>query len=155
MRYLVTGGAGFIGSHAVEALLDAGHEVIVLDNLSTGRIENLASVEGRIEIVHGSVLDALLVDDLVSRSDVVIHLAAAVGVRLIVEKPLHSLITNIRGSETVLEAAHRYHSKVLIASTSEIYGKNSAGPFREDDDRVLGPTTTNRWGYSTSKAVDE
>jgi UDP-glucose 4-epimerase len=155
VRYLVTGGAGFIGSHTVERLIDAGHEVTVLDNLSTGRIENLASVEDRIELVHGSVLDALLVDDLVSRNEVVVHLAAAVGVRLIVEKPLHSLITNIRGSETVLEAAHRYRSKVLIASTSEIYGKNSSGSLREEDDRILGNTKTSRWGYSTSKAVDE
>lgn len=155
VRYLITGGAGFIGSHLVEALLDRGEEVTVLDNLATGRLDNLAHVEGRFEMVHGSVLDALLVDDLVSSNDVVVHLAAAVGVRLIVEKPLHSLITNIRGSETVLEAAHRYRRKVLITSTSEIYGKNMDGPFKEDDDRVLGSTKVSRWGYSTSKAVDE
>lgn len=127
----------------------------VLDNLATGRVENLESIAGRFQMVHGSVLDALLVDDLVADSDVVVHLAAAVGVRLIVEKPLHSLITNIRGSETVLEAAHRYRRKVLITSTSEIYGKNTDGPFKEDDDRVLGSTRVSRWGYSTSKAVDE
>ena len=155
MRYLVTGGAGFIGSHLVEALVARGDQVTVLDNLSTGGASNLAAVEGRYRMVHGSVLDALLVDDLVAEADVVVHLAAAVGVRLIVEKPLHSLITNIRGSETVLEAAHRYRRKVLIASTSEIYGKNDKAPFREDDDRVLGSTKVNRWGYSTSKAVDE
>jgi UDP-glucose 4-epimerase len=155
MRYLVTGGAGFIGSHLVEALVARGDQVTVLDNLSTGDASNLAAVEGRYRMVHGSVLDALLVDDLVAEADVVIHLAAAVGVRLIVEKPLHSLITNIRGSETVMEAAHRYRRKVMIASTSEIYGKNENAPFKEDDDRVLGSTKVNRWGYSTSKAVDE
>ena len=155
MRYLVTGGAGFIGSHLVEALIERGDEVTVIDNLATGDLSNLSSVEGRFRMVHGSVLDALLVDDLVADADVVVHLAAAVGVKLIVEKPLHSLITNIRGSETVLEAAHRYRRKVLIASTSEIYGKNDNAPFKEDDDRVLGSTKVNRWGYSTSKAVDE
>ena len=155
MRYLVTGGAGFIGSHLVEALVGRDDTVTVLDNLATGDLSNLASADGRFRMVHGSVLDALLVDDLVADTDVVVHLAAAVGVRLIVEKPLHSLITNIRGSETVLEAAHRYRRKVLIASTSEIYGKNDKAPFQEDDDRVLGSTKINRWGYSTSKAVDE
>jgi len=155
MRYLVTGGAGFIGSHLTESLLDAGHSVTILDNFSTGRAENIAQVEHRSELVHGSVLDPLLVDELVERSDVIVHLAAAVGVRLIVEKPLRSFVTNIRGSETVLEAAHRYRRKVLLASTSEIYGKNLESPFAEDDDRVLGSNKVSRWGYSTSKAVDE
>jgi UDP-glucose 4-epimerase len=155
MRYLVTGGAGFIGSHLVETLLDDGHEVTVLDNFATGTPENLRPIRENVRLVHGSVLDALLVDELVEASDTVVHLAAAVGVRLIVERPLHSFLTNIRGSEIVLEAAHRYRSKVLVASTSEIYGKNNDAPFKEDHDRVLGAPQTARWSYSTSKAVDE
>jgi nucleoside-diphosphate-sugar epimerase len=155
MSYLVTGGAGFIGSHVVEALLARGHSVTVLDNLSTGRVDNLPAIRDRIDLVNGSVLDPLLVDELVADSDVVVHLAAAVGVRLIVERPLRSLVTNIKGSETILEAAHRYRRKVLLASTSEIYGKNSSGSFREDDDRVLGSNKVSRWAYSTAKAVDE
>jgi UDP-glucose 4-epimerase len=155
MHWLVTGGAGFIGSHLVEVLLDRGDALTVLDNLSTGRHQNLDRVGDDVRIVHGSVLDPLLVDELVEEADAVFHLAAAVGVRLIVERPLRSFITNIKGSENVLEAAHRYRRKVLIASTSEIYGKNENGPFRETDDRVLGSTTILRWGYSTSKAVDE
>src|SRR5918999_5320504 len=154
-RYLVTGGAGFIGSHMVEALLARGDDVTILDNLSTGEAANLEPVGSRVRFVHGSVIDALLVDELVSESDVVVHLAAAVGVQLVVDRPLHSLLTNIRGSEIVLEAAHRYRRKVLMASTSEIYGKNQHGPFREDDDRVLGSNKVSRWGYATSKAVDE
>ncbi len=143
--YLVTGGAGFIGSHLVEALLDRGELVVVLDNLSTGRLRNLEHVEKHpnLRIVHGSVLDELMVDELVHTSDVVVHLAAAVGVRLIVEQPLRSFTTNIRGSEIVIEAAHRYRRQILLASTSEIYGKNGAGPLTEDadrfpDDRPLG-----------------
>ena len=155
MKYLVTGGAGFIGSHLVERLLQDGAEVTVLDNLSTGSRSNLAPVSDRIRIVQGSVLDPLLVDELVAANDVVVHLAAAVGVRLIVERPLHSFQTNIKGSETVLEAAHKFRRKVLLASTSEIYGKSMNGPFSEDDDRVLGSNKVSRWGYSTSKAVDE
>jgi UDP-glucose 4-epimerase len=155
MRYLVTGGAGFIGSHLVESLVGRNHEVVVLDNLSTGQLSNLGSVRDRIDFRQGSVLDPLLVDELIENVGVVAHLAAAVGVRLIVEKPLRSFITNIKGSENVLEAAHRWRRKVLIASTSEIYGKNLEGPFSEDDDRVLGSTKVTRWGYSTSKAVDE
>ena len=155
MRHLITGGAGFIGSHLAEALVARGDHVIILDNLSTGRSENLAEIAGDVELIHGSVLDALLVDEFVPRSDVVIHLAAAVGVRLIVEQPLRSLITNIRGSENLLEAAHRYRRKILIASTSEIYGKNQRASFREIDDQVLGSPSVSRWSYSTSKAVDE
>lgn len=155
VRYLVTGGAGFIGSHLVEALVADGAAVTVLDNLSTGRGENLASTKDHIRFIHGSVLDSLMVDELVAEVDIVVHLAAAVGVKLIVEHPLRSFVTNIRGSETVLEAAHRYRRKILLASTSEIYGKNSSGPFGEDDDRVLGSNKISRWGYSTSKAVDE
>jgi UDP-glucose 4-epimerase len=155
MRYLVTGGAGFIGSHLTEALIARGDDVIVFDNLSTGSKSNLEALEDDVRFVQGSILDALLVDELVHESDVVVHLAAAVGVRLIVEKPLKSLLTNIRGSEIVLDAAHRYRRKVLLASTSEIYGKNTKGPFKEDDDRVMGSPKVSRWAYSTSKAVDE
>ena len=155
--YLVTGGAGFIGSHLVEALLDRGELVVVVDNLSTGRLRNLEHVEKHpnLRIVHGSVLDELMVDELVHTSDVVVHLAAAVGVRLIVEQPLRSFTTNIRGSEIVIEAAHRYRRQILLASTSEIYGKNGAGPLSEDADRLLGSPTIARWAYSTAKAVDE
>ena len=155
--YLVTGGAGFIGSHLVEALLDRGDLVVVLDNLSTGRLRNLERVEkhGNLRIVHGSVLDELMVDELVHTADVVVHLAAAVGVRLIVDQPLRSFTTNIRGSEIVIESAHRYRRRILLASTSEIYGKNGAQPLSEDADRLLGSPTVARWAYSTAKAVDE
>jgi UDP-glucose 4-epimerase len=155
VRYLITGGAGFIGSHLADALLESDNSVTVLDNFSTGAQANVEHLSGRMRVVHGSVLDALLVDELVETTDVVVHLAAAVGVRLIVENPLRSFITNIRGSETVLEAAHRYRKKVLLASTSEVYGKGSQAAFEEDGDRVLGSNKVSRWGYSTSKAVDE
>lgn len=157
MRYLITGGAGFIGSHLADALVAGGHEVVALDNLSTGRACNIAHLEGnpRFQFVHGSVLDELLVDELVRGVDTVVHLAAAVGVQLIVRQPLRSLTTNIRGSEIVLDAAHRYRAKALIASTSEVYGKNANGPLREGDDRVIGSPTVARWAYSTAKAVDE
>ncbi len=157
MHALITGGAGFIGSHLAEWLLQADHEVTLLDNLSTGRYENIAHLDGhpRLRFVVGTILNESLVDKLVERCDVVFHLAAAVGVELIIQKPLESLMTNIRGSEVVLEMAHRYRKKVLIASTSEIYGKNINGPLREDTDRVLGSPLKSRWSYSTSKAVDE
>lgn len=155
--FLVTGGAGFIGSHIVSALLDRGDHVIVLDNLSTGRLSNLDDVGGHphFRFVHGSVLDELLVDELVHKCDVVLHLAAAVGVKLIVEHPLRSFITNIRGTEIVLEATHRFRRKILLASTSEIYGKNNSDLLQEDSDRILGSPGVARWSYSTSKAVDE
>ena len=155
--YLVTGGAGFIGSHLVEALLDRGESVVVLDDLSTGRLTNLEVVRDHphFRFVQGSVLDELMVDELVYGSDVVFHLAAAVGVRLIVERPLRSFTTNIRGSETVLDAAHRYRRRIVLASTSEIYGKNGGRPLTEDADRLLGSPTVARWSYSTAKAVDE
>lgn len=155
--YLVTGGAGFIGSHLVEALLAQGDSVAVLDVLSTGRLDNLDGVRGHphFRFVQGSVLDELVVDELVHDCDVVVHLAAAVGVKLIVEQPLRSLITNIRGAEIVIESAHRYRRKILIASTSEIYGKNGTSALHEGSDRILGSPTVARWAYSTSKAVDE
>ena len=157
MQALITGGAGFIGSHVAEALVARGDEVTALDNLSTGRYENIAHLDGRsnFHVVIGTIMNETLVDKLVERCDVVVHLAAAVGVELIIKKPLESMMTNIRGSEVVLEMAHRYRKKVLIASTSEVYGKNTNGPLREDTDRVLGSPLKTRWSYSTSKAVDE
>jgi UDP-glucose 4-epimerase len=157
MRYLVTGGAGFIGSHLCEVLLARGDEVVVLDDLSTGTAANLAHLndEARLGFEHGSVLDHGLVSRLAAGADVVVHLAAAVGVKLIVERPLESLITNIRGTEIVLDATAASGAKVLVTSTSEIYGKNANGPVAEDADRVLGSPFKSRWSYSTAKAVDE
>jgi UDP-glucose 4-epimerase len=156
-RYLVTGGAGFIGSYLVNALLARGDTVVALDNLTTGRLANLDEASGSpgFHFVHGSVLDELLVDELVHQCDVVVHMAAAVGVRLVVEQPLKSLTTNIRGSQVMIEAAHRYRRKILMTSTSEIYGKNSLGPLHETADRILGSPSIVRWAYSTAKAVDE
>ncbi len=157
MKVLVTGGAGFIGSHLSELLLSKGHQVTILDNLSTGRLENISHLEKNpdFHIVIGDILNEFLVDKLVERADWIFHLAAAVGVQLIVKDPLRSLMTNIRGSEIVLESVYRYHRKVLITSTSEIYGKNVSGPLKEGDDRILGSPLKTRWSYSTSKAVDE
>jgi UDP-glucose 4-epimerase len=154
-RILVTGGAGFIGSHLVDALVAQGHQVTVLDLLTTGDCRNLVESEQAIEFVHGSILDAELVGRLVEGADVVFHLAAAVGVRYIVEDPLNSMITNVRGTDIVLEACARHGRRTLLASTSEVYGKTPQLPMSEDDDRVLGPTSVARWSYSTSKAVDE
>jgi UDP-glucose 4-epimerase len=155
MRVLVTGGAGYIGSHLVDALCDEGHEVRVLDDLSTGKAANLEGRLDEIHLVNGSVLDAPLVDSEVEQAQLVVHLAAAVGVRHIVDDPLTSILTNTRGTEHVLAACHRYWRKVVVASTSEVYGKTSKVPMQEDDDRVLGPTTVHRWSYSTAKAIDE
>ncbi len=157
MRYLLTGGAGFIGSHLAEALLARGEEVVCLDDLSTGSTLNLEHLEGTpgFAFHRGTILDYGLVATLVARADVVVHLAAAVGVKLIVERPLESLITNIRGTEVVLDAVARARCKVLVTSTSEIYGKNADGPLREDADRILGSPFKARWSYSTAKAVDE
>ena len=157
MKVLVTGGAGFIGSHLAEELLTRGHEVTILDNLSTGRLENIANLQSHpnFHMVIGDILNEFLVDKLVERAEWVFHLAAAVGVELIVKDPLRSLMTNIKGSEIVLESVYRYHRKVLITSTSEIYGKNVNGPLKEEDDRILGSPLKTRWSYSTSKAVDE
>jgi len=154
---MITGGAGFIGSHLADALLEQGDTVIALDNLSTGSYNNIEHLLGRndFEFVLGSILNADLVDDLIARSDVVFHLAAAVGVELIVKKPLESLATNIRGSETIFEKAHKYGTKVLVTSTSEIYGKNTSDRLGEDDDRILGSPLKSRWSYSEAKAIDE
>jgi len=157
MKVLITGGAGFIGSHLSDELIALGNEVAILDDLSTGRFENIAHLDGNksFQFIEGTILNETLVDKLVERCDVVYHLAAAVGVDLVVKKPLESLVTNIKGSEIVLDMAHRYHKKILITSTSEIYGKNTNGPLKEDDDRILGSPLKVRWGYSTAKAVDE
>jgi len=158
MKALVTGGAGFIGSYLAESLLKRNNDVVAIDNLSTGRYENIEphmANKKHFEFVEGDILDANLVDKLVEKVDVIFHLAAAVGVDLIVKKPLESLTTNIKGSEIVLGAALRYHKKILITSTSEIYGKNINGPLKEDDDRILGSPLKSRWSYSTAKAVDE
>ena len=157
MRVLVTGGAGFIGSHIVDRLIARGDEVTALDDLSTGSLRNIRHLQDNpsFRFSNASVLDAAQVDAEVGQVDVVYHLAAAVGVQLIVDRPLQSMLTNIKGTENVLEAAQKYRTKILIASTSEIYGKSQNGPFKEEDDRVLGSPRTLRWSYSTSKAVDE
>lgn len=159
MRILVTGGAGFIGSHLCDALLARGDEVVALDALTTGRRENLAGhlapPDPRFRLVEGSVTDEVLVSEWIGWADRVYHLAAAVGVRYVIENPLQSLETNVRGTEIVLTASARRGVPVFLASTSEVYGKNPKIPFREDDDSLLGPTTIVRWGYSCSKALDE
>ena len=157
MRVLITGGAGFIGSHLTDLLLSQDHQVTVLDDLSTGRHDNIRHHLGdpRFEFILGSILNEALIDDAVRRSDAVVHLAAAVGVELIVGKPLESLATNIRGSEIVLEKCHKYGRKVLVASTSEIYGKNESDLLSEEDDRILGSPLKTRWSYSEAKAIEE
>jgi UDP-glucose 4-epimerase len=157
MKVLVTGGAGFIGSHLVEALLRDGHEVCALDDLSTGRLENLPAEResARLTVVTGSVTDELLVAKLMEGAEVVYHMAAAVGVRLILDQPVQTIETNIVGTDVVLRAAEKARAKVVLASTSEVYGKNDRVPLGEDDDRVLGPTTKSRWSYACSKAIDE
>lgn len=157
MRALITGGAGFIGSHLAEELLNRGEMVYVIDDLSTGRLENLEKVMSspRFGIAVETILNETVMDRLVSECDIIYHLAAAVGVELIVSKPVEVIQTNILGTDMVLKLANRYLKKVVITSTSEIYGKSNQVPFKENDDRVLGPTTKNRWSYSSSKAIDE
>ena len=155
MRVLVTGGAGYIGSHLVDLLLAERHDVTVVDNLTTGKIANLKTSLGQIRFINGSILDSGLIFAEVERADLVFHLAAAVGVKHIVDRPLESLLINARGTEIVLEACFRFWRRVLIASTSEVYGKTAKVPMQEDDDRVLGSTQIHRWGYSTAKALDE
>ena len=184
-QVLITGGAGFIGSHLAEALLAQGRRVIAVDNLSTGRIENIAGLMERprrhsqdramptgrprrhsqdqamptgrpeFQFVYESIQNETVMDRLVSECDVIYHLAAAVGVELIIKDPVNTIETNLNGTETVLRLARRYRRKVLIASTSEVYGKSDAIPFREDGDRVMGPTVKSRWSYAESKAMDE
>jgi UDP-glucose 4-epimerase len=157
MRALLTGGAGFVGSHLAEALLAAGHQVLVVDDLSTGSMENIAHLKGRagFEYVIDTVMNEPLTAELIDRADVVFHLAAAVGVKLIVEAPVHTIETNVHGTEVVLKHASKKQKLVVIFSTSEVYGKSVAVPFREDADLVLGPTAKHRWAYACSKAIDE
>jgi len=157
MKALITGGAGFVGSHLAEALLARGDEVHVIDNLSTGSIENIEHLKGqaRFHYVIESVLNEPVLAELVDRVDVVFHLAAAVGVRLIVESPVNTIETNVHGTELVLKLANKKRKKVLITSTSEVYGKAEDVPFREDGDLVMGATSRGRWSYACSKAIDE
>ena len=155
MKYLVTGGAGFIGSHLVEKLIARGDQVVILDNFSTGTPKNLEVFAGKVTFYEGNILDRVIIEKLVAESDYVVHLAAALGVFNIVNKPLESLKTNLQGSEVVLEACDRYGKPVLIASTSEIYGKNDKVPLNEEDDRIIGHPLKSRWSYSEAKAVDE
>jgi UDP-glucose 4-epimerase len=155
MRYLITGGAGFIGSHLAEALVDRADQVVVLDNFFSSSISNLNKFKSKVNVVEGNILNQTLVQKLVSESDYVVHLAAALGVFNIVNKPLESLKTNLKGSEIVLEAADEYKKPVLIASTSEVYGKNDKVPLNEEDDRIIGHPLKSRWSYSEAKAVDE
>ncbi|MFC5947940.1 NAD-dependent epimerase/dehydratase family protein [Pseudonocardia lutea] len=157
MRTLVTGGAGFIGSALCEHLLDSGDEVVVLDDLSTGSLDNLSGVieDPRLSFVHGSVLERDVLDSVMARAGRVFHLAAVVGVRLIVDHPLHGLRVNIHGTENVLEAARTHGVRVLLASTSEVYGKNTADRLSEDSDRILGSALLSRWTYAGAKGIDE
>jgi len=157
VRVFITGGAGFIGSHLAENLLRHGNKVLILDDLSTGQMSNIEPLlsHEKFDYRIGSVRDAPLVAELVDRCDVTVHLAAAVGVRLIVERPVHTIETNVHGTEVVLEAVARKRKKIIIASSSEVYGKSSRIPFAENDDLVLGPTINSRWAYACSKALDE
>jgi UDP-glucose 4-epimerase len=157
MRILITGGAGFIGSHLAEALLAQGHGVFVLDNLSTGSIDNIAHLKGRpgFQYVIDSVFNEPLAAEMIDRADVVFHFAAAVGVKLIVQEPVHTIETNVHGTEVILRHAAKKKKLVFVASTSEVYGKSTTVPFREDADLVLGATTRHRWAYACSKALDE
>jgi UDP-glucose 4-epimerase len=157
MKILITGGAGFIGSHLAEYIMARGDEVVVLDNLSTGSLDNIRHLMANsgFRFVQDDVRNISVLEPLVADCDIVYHLAAAVGVKLIAEQPVHTIETNIHGTEVVLDAANKFHKKVLIASTSEVYGKSEAIPFHEDDDTVLGSTRFSRWSYACSKAIDE
>ena len=157
MNILITGGAGFIGAHLAEAMLASDHTVVVVDDFSTGSVRNIEPLlaDHRFRLVRGSVCDGSLMTVLVERADAIIHLAAAVGVQLIVQKPVHTITTNIHGTEVILELANAFRKKIIIASTSEVYGKSSQIPFREDADVVLGSTRFSRWSYACSKMIDE
>ena len=157
MRYLITGGAGFIGSHLAERLLEKGEQVVLLDNLSTGSMENIRHLKGsdRLEYHLDGIENRQVLAELVDDADIIVHLAAAVGVKLIVESPVRTIETNVNGTQMILEAASKKKKLVLIASTSEVYGKNTNVPFHEDADLVLGATTKGRWSYAASKALDE
>jgi UDP-glucose 4-epimerase len=157
VRILVTGGAGYIGSNLVDTLIHSGHEVYVVDNLSTGKIANIAHLlDGqRLHFVNDTILNEALMDRVIAQVDQVYHLAAVVGVKYVVEDPLHGIYTNVKGTEVVLEKAYKYWKKTVVASSSEVYGKSTAVPLHEEDDRLLGPTTVARWSYAMSKAIDE
>ena len=157
MKALITGGAGFIGSHLAEKLIQSGHAVTVIDDLSTGSLSNIDIIadSSRFNFVHDSVRNTKTMELLVEQCDVVFHLAAAVGVQLIVDKPVHTIETNIHGTEVALETANRFQKKILITSSSEVYGKSESVPFGEDDDSILGSTMLARWSYACSKAIDE
>ncbi|MCI0530556.1 MAG: GDP-mannose 4,6-dehydratase [candidate division Zixibacteria bacterium] len=157
MKNFITGGAGFIGSHLAEKLVSRGDEVYVLDDLSTGSLDNISHLKSnpKFHFTAGSIFEESLLSPLIEKCDIVYHLAAAVGVRLIIEKPVETIETNILGTEIVLKCANKFRKKVIIASTSEVYGKTSKVPFLESDDSVLGPTTKSRWSYACSKAIDE
>jgi UDP-glucose 4-epimerase len=157
VRALITGGAGFIGSHLAEALLQDGHDVDIIDNLSTGSIRNVGHLKSnpRFKYVIDTLTNEPLLAELVDRNDVIFHFAAAVGVKLIVDEPVHTIETNVHGTEVVLKHANKKKKKVLVASTSEVYGKSTDVPFREDADLVMGPTVKHRWAYACSKAIDE
>ena len=155
MRVFITGGAGFIGSHLCDALVAEGKEVTILDNLSSGSKKNIAHLEGKIKVVQGDIRDQKLVESLVAESDLILHMAAALGVDNILENPIESISTNFYGSEIVLNAATKYDKRIVIASTSEIYGKNSKQPLSETDDRVVGTPQKLRWTYSDAKALEE
>jgi len=157
MKALITGGAGFIGSHLAERLLKEGNQVTVIDNLSTGRLKNMEDFRRHREFgfIEGDICDIGLMEKAAKKCDVIFHLAAAVGVRLIADRPVHTIETNIGGTEVVLNAANKYGRRILIASSSEVYGKNETVPFREEDDIVLGSTSMSRWSYACSKAIDE
>jgi UDP-glucose 4-epimerase len=156
-RYLITGGAGFIGSHLSQALLARGDRVTIIDDLSTGRFENIEhlTANSHFRFAIDSITNEIVLDRLASECDVIVHLAAAVGVKLVVQSPVHTITTNVGGTEAVLKAARRYRAKTLLASTSEVYGKGLSVPFREDDDVLLGATCRHRWAYAASKMVDE
>jgi UDP-glucose 4-epimerase len=157
MKFLITGGCGFVGSHLAEDLVATGHHVVVLDNLSTGRYENVAHLEGnpRCELIVGNVLDADLVAETARPCDGIFHLASAVGVKLIMDRPVETIETIFQGTDVVLRIAARYRKRVLLTSTSEVYGKSTDVPFREDGDRLEGPTNRHRWAYACAKALDE
>ena len=155
MRVLITGGAGFIGSHLADHYVNAGHEVIVLDNFSTGSKTNISHLEGKISVVDGDIRNVELIDQLTQNTELVLHMAAALGVNTILKSPLESMSTNITGSEVVLNAAAKHNNRIIIASTSEIYGKNPKQPLNETDDRVVGAPQKIRWTYSDAKAIEE
>jgi UDP-glucose 4-epimerase len=155
VKYLITGGAGFIGSHLSDSLLAQENAVVSLDNLSTGSMKNVAQLDGKVQFLSGDIRDSDLVNELVADCDVVFHMAAALGVSTILESPMESMSTNILGSEVVLSAAAKHDKRILIASTSEIYGKNPNQPLKETDDRIIGAPQKLRWSYSDSKAIEE